>query len=122
MVNQESQAQTFKELEARAFAMWRVDAPDDYKRLVIVKLFDLIKRGSNQTDFKLFSDLQKEIPTLMRVEVDSAISSLCVFDVIGWFPVQANSWQNRHLNIKRKKLGTWKKYISYTKAIQPEAV
>lgn len=109
-------------LEVRAFAMWKVETTDAYKRLVLVELFNLIKKQANQTDNRLFSELKKVCINLTRVEFECALSSLYVFEVIGLHPVRAVEGQARHVNLKRKNLRTWKKYLSYMKAIQPEAV
>jgi len=109
-------------LEARAFEMWKVETTATYKRLVLVELFNLIKAQANQTDNRLFSDLKKVRINLTRDEFECALSSLYVFEVIGLYPVRAVEGQARHVNLKRKNLRTWKKYLSYMKAIQPEAV
>lgn len=109
-------------LESRAFAMWKVEATDAYKRLVLVELFKLIKLQANQTDNRLYSELKKVCINVTRVEFDCALSSLYVFEVIGLHPARAVEGQARHVNLKRKNGTTWKKYLSYIKAIQPEAV
>lgn len=109
-------------LEARAFAMWKVETTTAYKRLVLVELVRVIKVQTNQTDNRLYAELKKVCINLTRVEFDCALSSLYVFEIIGLHPVHACEGEARHVNLKRKNMRVWKKYLSYIKTIQPEAV
>lgn len=109
-------------LEARAFAVWKVETTDAYKRLVLAELVRLIKLQTNQTDNRLYAELKKVFINVTRVEFECALSSLYIFEVIGLHPVHACDGEARHVNLKRKNMSVWKKYLSYVKAIQPEAV
>lgn len=113
----------WKDLEARAFILWKVEATDSYKRFVIVELIKLIKLQANQSDIKLYNELKKICINLTKVELDCALSSLYMLGVIGIHPVQSFDGEARHVNFKRKNnTRVWKKYLSYIRVIQPEAV
>lgn len=111
-------------LEARAFALWKVDVTPEYKRLIMVELFNLIKRQRNQTDTKLYSELKYHCFNVTRVEFDCAVASLRLFDVIGIYKTTlSETGETYNINHKRQNMSSvWKKYLKHIKQFQPDAV
>lgn len=109
-----------EKLEAKAFACWKVDVTDTYKRQVIEELYGLISKESNQTTGKLYKELSKSIWNVTKVEVDCALASLKVFDVIGIFRIRADeTGESANVNCKRFGDQKWKKYQEYCQSLQP---
>ena len=110
------------DMEATAFALWKVEATETYKRHIIVKLYDLIKVQQNQTDVRLFSDLKHTCYNVTRVEFDCALTSLQCFDIVGIHPALKDAaGESCHVNLKRRKTQAWKKYIKQSQKNQPDS-
>lgn len=107
--------------EAKAFACWKVDATDTYKRYVITELYKVIEKGSNQTTVRLFRELTKTIWNVTKVEFDCALASLHLFGVIGIHPVSAvdDPGTTSHVNRKRNRIREWNAYQEYIQSLQP---
>jgi len=110
------------ELESKAFALWKVEATESYKRHIMVQLYDLIKVQQNQTDVRLFSDLKHTCYNVTRVEFECALASLQLLDIVGIHPAPVVSeGVPSHINLKRRKTQAWRKYLKQIQKNQPDA-
>lgn len=110
------------DLEAAAFALWKVDASMSYKRHIMVNLYDLLRNRHNTTDTELFVLLAHRCNNVTRVEFDCALAVLKSFDVVGIYPVATeDDVKLYHVNQKRKGIPAWKKYLKNIGAAQPMA-
>lgn len=113
---------TLFDRESKAFALWKVEATESYKRHVMVELYNLIKVQQNQTDMRLFSDLKHTCYNVTRVEFDCALASLQLLDIVGIHPAPVNGESVPcHINLKRRKTQAWKKYLKQIQKNQPDA-
>lgn len=109
------------DIEAKAFALWKVEATEAYKRHIMVELYNLIKVQQNQTDVRLFSDLKHTCYNVTRVEFECALAALQYFDIVGIHPVRTEVGEPCHVNLKRRKTQAWRKYTKQIQKNQPDA-
>lgn len=99
-------------LEANAFALWKVEAPVAYKRRIIVELYGLIRGQLNATDVRLFTDLKHKFYNVTRTEFDCAVAILKEFNLVGTYPVGINEDEPVfHINRIRRRSAAWRKYV-----------
>ena len=103
--------------ESEAFALWKVEAPITYKRQIVKELYHLIRSQPNQTNVRLFNDLKRTCYNVTRVEFDCALATLVFFDMIGIQPTKWTEGDVVHINRRRRRAPTWRKYLTQLGAI-----
>lgn len=100
-----------KNLETLAFDLWRDDANDSFKRLMMLEVHRLAAARHNQSASKVFFDLRKQYPNVSEANFLDAIASLKQFDAIGYYPIKGAKGNHFHLNTSRSE--KWTQYQTY---------
>ena len=88
-----------KNLEALAFDLWRNDANESFKRLMILEVHRLAAVRHNQSASKVYFELRKQYPN---------VSEANFLDAVGYYPIKGVKGNHFHLNVARSE-----KWIAY---------
>lgn len=100
-----------KNLEALAFDLWRHEASDSFKRLMMLEVHRLAAVKHNQSAAKIYFELRKQYPNASETNFMDAVASLKQFDAIGYYPIKGARGNHFHLN--SSKSDKWDAYLKY---------
>lgn len=100
-----------KNLEALAFDLWRNDANESFKRLMMLEVHRLAAVRHNQSAAKVYFELRKQYPNVSEPIFLDAVASLKQFEAIGYYPIKGAKGNHFHLNVARSE--KWATYLNY---------
>lgn len=100
-----------KNLETLAFDLWRNEANDAFKRLMMLEVHRLAAARHNQSASKVYFELRRQYPNVSEPIFLDAVASLKQFEAIGYYPIKGAKGNHFHLNVARSE--KWAQYLLY---------